>query len=101
MTIQLPAASLASRIPGTPSGGLAQLLLALLLFPVAGRLRRGGKRLTSVLLLAIAGIAAIAGLSGCSSVSGFVGQAPQTYTVIVTGTSGALSHSTTVTLTVE
>jgi pseudomonalisin len=101
LTIQLPQISAAG---GNIVGMLARLSLALLLLPFAGRLRRSGKRLVrlvSVLLLFIAGWAAMAGLSGCASLSGFLGQSPQTYTVTVTGTSGALSHSTTVTLTVE
>jgi hypothetical protein len=32
---------------------------------------------------------------------GYFGQAPANYTISVTGTSGALTHSTSVTLTVE
>jgi subtilase family serine protease len=104
LTIQLPQTSTAGGIGSNIVGRLAQLSLTLLLIPFAGRLRRSGKRLVrivSVLLLSIAGWAAMAGLSGCASLSGFLGQSPQTYTVTVTGTSGALSHSTTVTLTVE
>jgi hypothetical protein len=104
LTIQAPRASADSEWAGGIAGRLAPLSLALLLLPLAGRLRRGGKRigrLISVLLLAIAGMAAMAGLSGCGSVSGSIAQTPQTYTVTVTGTSGALSHSTTFTLTVE
>jgi hypothetical protein len=88
---------------GGVAGSLAPFSLALLLLPLAGRLRRGGKRIGRLisLLLAIAGMAAIVGLNGCKAVSGSPGQTSQTYTVTVTGTSGALSHSTTFTLTVE
>jgi ABC-type transporter Mla subunit MlaD len=67
-------------------------------------LRRAGRRLkraVSLLLLLGAGLVVAAGLSGCGSASGFFGQQQTTYTVTVTGTSGTLSHSTTVTLTVE
>jgi hypothetical protein len=46
-------------------------------------------------------LAAVAGLSGCGSTGGFFGQAQKSYTVTVTATSGALSHTTNVTLTVE
>ena len=55
----------------------------------------------SVLLLLAAGLAAVAGISACGTTTGIFSQQQQTYTVTVTGTSGALSHSSTVTLTVE
>jgi hypothetical protein len=55
----------------------------------------------SMLLLLIAGMTAMAGLSGCGSTTGFFAQAQKSYTVTVTATSGTLSHSTTMTLTVE
>jgi hypothetical protein len=86
-----------------PASKLHYLALGLLLLPFAGRLRKTGKRLGRMLplLLLLAGLAAAAGLNGCGSTQGFFGQAPATYTIQVTGTSGALSHSTTVTLTVE
>jgi hypothetical protein len=41
------------------------------------------------------------GLSGCSRSSGFLGQQSTAYTLTVTGTSGTLSHSTNITLTVQ
>jgi hypothetical protein len=53
-----------------------------------------------MLLLLASGIGATVGLSGCAG-NGYFGQPPQNYTVTVTGTSGTLSHSATVTLTVE
>ena len=91
---------------GSLAGRLAPFSLALVLLPFAGRLRRTGKRLgriLCVLLLLTAGIAAATGISACggSSAGGYFAQPQQSYTVTVTGTSGALSHSTTVTLTVE
>jgi hypothetical protein len=43
----------------------------------------------------------MAGLSGCSAMSGSLARSTQTYTVTVTGTSGSLSHSATIALTVE
>jgi hypothetical protein len=101
-------AQLAGNGSGGTSGGLvsrlAPLSLALVLLPFAGRLRRTGKRLgrmMSVLLLLAAGMAAVAGMSACGTATGFFANQKQTYTVTVTGTSGALSHSSTVTLTVE
>jgi hypothetical protein len=107
-----PGAQLAVNRNGGSSGGqaggvagrLAPFSLALLLLPFAGRLRRTGKRLGRMmcaLLLLAAGMAAVAGMSGCGSTSGFFAQQQQSYTVTITATSGALSHSTTVTLTVE
>ena len=114
-TIQLPQVSAVSAQPAVrraaepvvvarnkSTSKLPYLALALLLLPFAGRMRRTGKklgRLLPLLLLLIAGIAATAGLNGCASkTSGYFAQAPTTYTITVTGTSGALIHSTSVTL---
>jgi hypothetical protein len=84
---------------------LATLAFALLLLPLTGRMRRTGRKLSRMLpllLLLIAGIAVAAGLSGCGgSPSGSFGQVPVTYTIQVTGVSGNLSHSASVTLAVE
>jgi hypothetical protein len=85
-------------------GKLAPFSLALILLPFAGRLRRNGKRMgrmLSILLLLTAGMAAVAGISACGSNVGIFAQQPQSYTVNVTGTAGALTHSATATLTVE
>jgi CSLREA domain-containing protein len=88
----------------TLASRLAPFSLALLLLPFVGRLRKAGRRfgrMLPVLLLLLAGMAAMAGMSGCNSTIGFFGQAQQSYTVGVTGTSGTLSHTSNVTLTVE
>jgi hypothetical protein len=92
-----------------PAGGnlpsrLAPFSLALLLLPFAGRLRKSGNRLgkmLAVVLLAGAGMAAMTGLSGCGSNTGFFAQAQRSYPMTVTVSSGSLSHTSTITLTVE
>ncbi len=85
--------------------GLAPLTLALLLLPFSGRIRRRAGKLTRIaaaLLLLVGGAVGAATLTGCGGNSGSSGQqGPQTYNVVITGTSGTLTHSTTVTLTVQ
>jgi trimeric autotransporter adhesin len=84
---------------------LPPVALGFLLLPLAAmRRRRLGKtlgRTIFTLFLLVAGASAMAGLSGCGAKSGFFGQPSQTYTMTVTATSGSLSHSTSVTLTVQ
>ncbi|HXB61570.1 MAG TPA: Ig-like domain repeat protein [Acidobacteriaceae bacterium] len=106
LSIITPAASAQnSKRPTGLGRELAPVTLALLLLPFSRRLRRrAGKlgRLTAMLLLLVAGSAAVVGLSGCGGgTSGFFTQPVSSSTVTVTGTSGTLTHSTTVTLTIE
>ncbi len=90
--------------PLRPWGALA--LLAFL--PAAFLLRGSGSRQWRreargfpALPFALAGLLpAAAGLSGCAA-GGLFSQPQSTYTITVTGTSGALTHSTTVMLTVQ
>jgi sugar lactone lactonase YvrE len=91
---------------------LSPALFSAVLLPFAGllpwrkSLRRGRTSRASaflgVTLLALASCAAIGGLSGCGSKnSGYLAARSQTTMVTVTATSGQLSHSTTVSLTVS
>jgi hypothetical protein len=108
LTIRIPPLTAREQLPRgidrDSSRGLAPFTLALLLLPFAAKMRRAGKRcrrLMLMLLLMASGVGATVGLSGCGTGNGYFGQPPQSYTVTVTGTSGTLSHSATVTLTVE
>jgi hypothetical protein len=88
--------------PNAFSRTLPPLLLSLLLLPLAGKLRRAGKRMSTILLLVLlaAGAAATTGLTGCGAGNGFFAQPQKAYIVTITVTAGSLSHSTNVTLTV-
>ena len=81
--------------------GYAPATLAFLLLPLAWsrRRKRFGTLLASLCLLVVM----TAGLTGCISTpsSGYYGQTPQTYNLTVTATSGNLSRSTYLTLTVQ
>lgn len=79
--------------------------LALIFLPLAGRLRKAGKRLSQVgvlMLLVILGFAASVGLTGCGGSSSSTTTATATsYTVQVTATSGSLQRTTNLTLNVQ
>ncbi len=93
--------------------GRLPLAVGLILLPFTGRLRRASRLLRSrrwnrhsqwllVAILSFGSAASLLVLNGCGGKpTGYFGQAPETYTLTITGTSGSLSHSTTVTLTVE
>jgi hypothetical protein len=101
-----PLVSSSLRLPADPSHPSsrhqAPALIALLLLPTGFLLRRRRAALR-LLLLFVGLVAASTGLSGCLSdqATGYYGNMPQTYTLTVTGTSGTLTHSVEVTLTVD
>jgi hypothetical protein len=104
LTIQLPSATAHNQERRPFSRNLPSLLWGLLLLPLAGKMRKASRRLgkrSSLLFLAAVGCALTIGISGCASSNGFFAQALKTYTITETVTIGTLSHSTTVTLTVE
>jgi Abnormal spindle-like microcephaly-assoc'd, ASPM-SPD-2-Hydin/NHL repeat len=83
------------------SAPLLALLLGVPLLGVAGSLRRFRRSSQRWMLLGLAALAIlpILALSGCGG--GYFGPAPQTFTINVVGTSGALQESTTISLTVQ
>jgi len=89
-----PQSSMASH-----SRRLGPIAFALLLLPFSylKRYRREPQRL---LLWMLVGLASLGTVSGCGE-GGYFSQSEQTYTITVTGTSGALIRTTTVALTVE
>ena len=104
LSIQLPQVTASLEDKHAPNRHIPPVFWGLLLLPFAGGMRRAGKRLgraISVLLLMIAGLTAMASLNGCGSSNGFFGQQQKTYVVTVIATSGRLSHSANLTLTVE
>ena len=88
-------------------GGIGFPKPALLAFclPLFGmrKLRRAvrAQMKSSGLMLVMLAVLMVAGMTACGSGSGFFSQAPQTYPMTLTGTSGALHHSVTLNLTVQ
>lgn len=101
LSIQLP--SFSARFgPNALPRGMVVAFWGILLVPWFGKMRRRGRHLggkAAWLPLMALGVGIVAGMSSCSS-SGFFAPQGQTYNVLVTATSGPLTHSTTLTLTV-
>jgi hypothetical protein len=75
------------------------LALAMLLVPLA-LLRKAQRRPPRLLLWLLVALASFTTMTGCGT-GGYFSQQQRTYTITVTGTSGSLARSTTVTLIVE
>jgi sugar lactone lactonase YvrE len=104
LSIQLPQVTASLDKKPTPRRHIPPVFWGLLLLPFAGGMRRTGKRLGAaiwVLMLLFAGLTAMATLNGCGSLNGFNGQQQKTYVVTVIATSGKLSRSTNLSLTVQ
>jgi len=103
MSVQLPSATAHLNGQDLPIRHFPPVLWGMLLLPFAATMRRVGKRLggtISMLMLVTVGWAVLAVMSGCGG-SSTAAQQTQTYTMIETVTSGTLSHSSILTLTVE
>jgi uncharacterized membrane protein len=84
--------------------GLAVVAMGLLLLPFTRKSRRITRpmRRTMLAVLSLAFVGGLAGITGCGGGSSGGGSTqPQTYSITVTATSGSLSHSTNVSLTVQ
>jgi len=91
-TLPTPGQQKGTKLPVVP------LALALLLLPIAGRLRKAGNRLSrmaAMFLLAILGVTATATLIGCGA------NAAVPADIVITASSGNLSHTGSVTITLE
>jgi hypothetical protein len=80
---------------------IGSFALALLMLPFATsrRIRRSSRRYLYLLIVLLSGIAATTSLTGCGyNGNGFFGQAPQSYNITITATSGTMQHSVNVML---
>jgi hypothetical protein len=96
LVVMLPGHS-AAQPPPTPFGkGSLPVALGLILLPLAGRLRKAAHRFHRVVALAVASAALAVGMTGCQ-----ITYTPQSFSFTLTATSGSLSHTTTMDITVQ
>jgi hypothetical protein len=102
LQVQMPGKA-ALETPARPfKGSSLPLAFCLILLPYAGRLRKAARQWRRLAAIALVGVALAAGLSTALSGCGSNGKLnPESYTLTVTAASGALSHATTLKLTVQ
>jgi hypothetical protein len=106
MTVTLASQSAVKPLGRPFGGGALPVALGLILLPFAGRMRRAPWRWSGMVFLIALSLTLAAGVTGCggSSSSGSSptpSTTPKGYLLTITATSGSLSHSTVVNLTVE
>jgi hypothetical protein len=101
LTVSLPSQSALQPERSPFGGGRLPIALGLILLPFAGRIKRASRRLNRVTRLCVLGLASLALVAGLTACGGKPAQSPESYTLTITATSGSLSHSTTVGLTVQ
>jgi len=105
MTVTLASQSAVTPLGRPFGGGALPVALGLILLPFAGRMRRAPWRWSGMVFLIALSLAVAAGVAGCGGSSSSNGSSPaptaKGYLLTITATSGSLSHSATVNLTVE
>jgi hypothetical protein len=98
LSVQLPGKA-ALELPARPfKPNPLPIALCLILLPFAGKLRRAAKQWRNLAALALLGIALAVGLNGCG---GGGGLKSQSYSLTFTATSGGLSHTLPLKMTVQ
>jgi hypothetical protein len=96
LQVSLPSQAAVQPMRRPFGGSPLPVALALILLPFAARLRKAASRFNKLLVLALIGTALAVGMTGCGATF-----KAQSYSLTITATSGSLSHSTVVKLTVQ
>jgi hypothetical protein len=103
LTVTVPSESATEQPRGPFGPSTLPIALGMVLLPFFGRVRRASHRMKRmvflIMILGLAGLSLTMGLTGCGSSS--TPAPPQNYTVVINATSGALTHTANVHLTVQ
>jgi N-acetylneuraminic acid mutarotase len=102
LVLSTPTRAMQEQAPYHPTFRATAPLAVCLLLPIMGCLRQRGKQFSAltVLIFLLSG-AALLSLDGCGGSSSASSGSPTSYEILVTATSGSLSHSSSVSLTVK